>query len=445
MDALASLLDSSSKMTQLCAIGSLRRLGPRARGAVPGLVRRLVTKSRTVLGAAVMALEAIDPNAPVPASFVAGMLAMAETSLQHAFDHVSTGPAFVDDAGRLIRSNRAFREIAEAIGADPYGLLHEHLLRLGMLDSVEVWNDLVAGKTEAVTAERRLPRDDPGGKWISVRATRGADAHGEFLYVLLGLDDVTERRGREEDIREANERLTQELATRREAEEALLAAAEDRRGLTQKILTAQEDERRRISRELHDQIGSALTAVLVGIRPLDDVRSPDEITERASELRLITTQALNDIRALAFDMRPSSLDHMGLAATLAQDAVRFRERLGIDVDFHRDETAEGRLPRDLETAVYRATHTALVNVLQHAEARHVSILLTHSPHDLSVIVEDDGGGFDVDAVLAGPVDGRFGLLSMEERMRPFSGRVTVESTPDVGTTVFIQVGLTGDD
>ena len=163
------------------------------------------------------------------------------------FARVAQERLAVDDAGRLIRSNRAFREIAEAIGADPYGLLHEHLLRLGMLDSVEVWNDLVAGKTEAVTAERRLPRDDPGGKWISVRATRGADAHGEFLYVLLGLDDVTERRGREEDIREANERLTQELATRREAEEALLAAAEDRRGLTQKILTAQEDERRRIS------------------------------------------------------------------------------------------------------------------------------------------------------------------------------------------------------
>ncbi|MEO2004640.1 MAG: ATP-binding protein, partial [Candidatus Poribacteria bacterium] len=87
----------------------------------------------------------------------------------------------------------------------------------------------------------------------------------------------------------------------------------------------------------------------------------------------------------------------------------------------------------LETAVYRATQAALVNVLQHAQARNVSVLLARTGQELSVIVEDDGVGFDVDAVPAGPVAGRFGLLSMEERVCPFGGRVNVESA-DIGAT-----------
>ena len=140
---------------------------------------------------------------------------------------------------------------------------------------------------------------------------------------------------------------------------------------------------------------------------------------------------------------PSSLDHLGLSATLEQDAARFRERLGIEVHYHGEEADDARLSPDLATAVYRATHTALVNVLQHAHAKNVSVLLRRNARDLSIIVEDDGVGFDVESVLARPVHGRFGLLSMQERVRPFGGRVNVEATEGVGTTVFIQVQLAG--
>jgi signal transduction histidine kinase len=267
---------------------------------------------------------------------------------------------------------------------------------------------------------------------------------GRFLHIVLIMDDVTEAWSTAEYIRATNEQLTQELSTRRAAEAALMDAVEARRGLTQKILTAQEDERSRIARELHDQIGQALTAVLVGIRRLERASEPQPIADRTAELRQITTQALADIRDLAFDMRPSSLDHLGLSATLEQDAARFREQLGVAVHFHSEELDELRLAPKLETAVYRATQDALVNVLQHAQARNVSVLLARTGQELSVIVEDDGVGFDVDAVLAGPVAGRFGLLSMEERVRPFGGRVNVESADIGGTTVFIQVPLNSD-
>ncbi len=445
IDALIHLLDSVSARTRVCAAASLRRMGPAASAAVPALTRLMHTDSRTVLGAAVQALTAIDPGAPVPASAVADMLELTEVSLQHAFDFVSSGTAFVDAEGNLIRSNVSYRRIAQSIGVDPFSTVSSGLVELGFLDGLEEWDSLAHGRTAPIGMEKRVPPEDPLGRWIRLRADRGLDNRGRFLCVLLTLDDITEQRSSREYARATNEQLTQELATRRRAEEALLAAVDERRGLTQKILTAQEDERRRIARELHDQIGQALTAVLVGIRPLDDIKEPAQIAARTGELRQITTQALRDIRALAFDMRPSSLDHLGLSATLEQDAAQFRERLGIEVHYHSEEGNGARLPQELETAVYRATHTALVNVLQHAQAKNVSVLLRRTARELAIIVEDDGVGFEAESVLAGPVDGRFGLLSMEERLRPFGGRVNVESTRGVGTTVFVQVGLGQDD
>ena len=438
--ALVNLLAAVGKRTRLCAIAGLRQLGPAARSAVPALTSCLTADSRAVIGAATTTLAAIDPEAAMPAAVVADLLALSETSLQHAFDLVSSGVAFLDATGQLIRSNSAFREISAAIGADPYGRFPEHLLAVGLLDTPEVWGDLVAGRRESVVAEKRVPCG-AAGRWISLRTGRALDMQGRFIYILLTLDDITESRSIEEYIRATNEQLTQELSTRRAAEAALVVAVEERRQLTQTILTAQEDERRRIARELHDQVGQALSAVLVGIRPLDGVRESRERAARTAELRRITTQALHDVRRLAFDMRPSSLDHLGLSATLEQDAARFREQLGVAVHFHGEGRDQDRLPPELETAVYRATHTALMNVLHHSQARNVSVLVTHTTSDLSVIVEDDGVGFDVDAVLAGPVGGRFGLLSMEERVRPFGGRVNVESAAGVGTAVFIQVAL----
>lgn len=443
MDALAGLLTATGKGTRLCAITGLRQLGAAARSAVPALQLCLKEESAMVIGAATSALAVIDPEAGVPVATVDDIMARADTSLQRAFDLVGSGIAYLDGPGRLIRSNHSFRTITDAIGWDMRRPFHEHLLAVGLLATATEWTDLVDGRSETIEAEKRVPADDPLGRRLTMRVGRAVDMLGRFLHIVLTMDDVTEAWSTAEYIRATNEQLTQELSTRRAAEEALLAAVEARRGLTQKILTAQEDERTRIARELHDQIGQALTAVLVGIRRLEGASEPRPIATRTAELRRITTQALSDIRDLAFDMRPSSLDHLGLSATLEQDAARFREQLGVAVHFHSEECDELRLAPELETAVYRATHTALVNVLQHSKARNVSVLLARTGKELSVIVEDDGVGFDVDAVLAGPVVGRFGLLSMDERVRPFGGRVNVESGEEAGTTVFIQVPLAG--
>ncbi len=165
------------------------------------------------------------------------------------------------------------------------------------------------------------------------------------------------------------------------------------------------------------------------------------MSDRLEELRNQTSDTLDSIRNLAFEMRPTSLDHLGLAATLEQDVRTLATQLQIGVDFLAGPEEREPLRQDVEIAIYRAVHAALTNAAHHAEAAHVSITMQRQERRLSIIVEDDSKGFDVDAVSAGPVENRFGLLGMEERVRPFGGRVTFESSPGAGTTVFIELPM----
>ena len=247
---------------------------------------------------------------------------------------------------------------------------------------------------------------------------------------------VEERTG---DLNQANERLQAELARRGITEEALRRTESERSQLTQRILTIQEDEHAHIARELHDRAGQGLSSVLVGLRLLSREVGSLEMSDRLEELRNQTSDTLDSIRNLAFEMRPTSLEHLGLAATLEQDVRTLATQLQIGVDFLAGPEEREPLRQDVEIAIYRAVHAALTNAAHHAEAAHVSITMQRQERRLSIIVEDDGKGFDVDAVSAGPVENRFGLLGMEERVRPFGGRVTFESSPGAGTTVFIEL------
>ena len=230
------------------------------------------------------------------------------------------------------------------------------------------------------------------------------------------------------------------MAARLEATRDELAAANDERSrLMQRILTIQEEEHAHIARELHDRAGQGLSSLLLGLRAQENKAATDATKQEIAELRELTVETLDNIRHLAMEMRPSSLDHLGLAATLEQDIAQLGSRLDIAVGFHGSEPTGGRLPGDVEIALYRAVHAALTNVILHAKASSVSVTMQQQRDRITVIVEDDGVGFDVDAVLAQPIEGRFGLSAMVERLRPFSGQVEFESSPGHGATVFLSI------
>jgi signal transduction histidine kinase len=234
----------------------------------------------------------------------------------------------------------------------------------------------------------------------------------------------------------ANGLLKEEIRTRQ-------AAEAERLDLLRRLATAQEDERRHISRNLHDHMGQLLTALGLGLKALEAATpEPSPGRPHLTRLRELTDRIGRDFHQLALDLRPTALDDLGLQTALATYAEAWSKGSGVAVDFQSTIPDTARLHEAAETALYRVVQEALTNVLRHARARQVSLVLQWSPGHAAVVVEDDGLGFDAESATASA--GRLGLLGMRERMSLVGGTLTIESTPGRGTTVIARVPLAAD-
>jgi len=216
--------------------------------------------------------------------------------------------------------------------------------------------------------------------------------------------------------------------------------------LLEQAIAAQEEERRRIARELHDQTGQALTSLLVWLRALEgEEDGPGGITispERLGEIKAIVADTLDGVRDLALELRPSVLDDLGLVPALQRMVRTCQERYSLAIDFQPVGMEGIRLPSTVETALYRIVQGALTNAIRHAGARAVSLLLEVRAGAVVAIVEDDGCGFDAGHLMSDPAhEGWLGLYGMRERAELLGGRLTIESAPGAGTTVFVEVPL----
>ncbi|BFU96089.1 MAG: hypothetical protein NTNFB02_28110 [Nitrospira sp.] len=213
--------------------------------------------------------------------------------------------------------------------------------------------------------------------------------------------------------------------------------------LLDRLMRAQEEERRRIARELHDETEQALTSVLVGLRAMEDVSTVKGLHHQAGKLRHVTARALEELQRLVQGLRPALLDEMGLAAALQRLCTDFVQTYGIRVDFHVGEhVAELSLPFPIEIALYRIVQEALTNIAKHAGATTVSVLIQPTPSSVRLVVEDDGVGFEPDAIRRTAVSqGRLGLYGMEERAKIAGGVCTVESTRGRGTMIHMEIPL----
>jgi signal transduction histidine kinase len=229
---------------------------------------------------------------------------------------------------------------------------------------------------------------------------------------------------------------------------AASAAAEERERLRAEtlrlVIAGQEDERARVARDLHDEIGQALTGVLLGLHLLDTtVRTEPVDVQRAAtrtaEVRQLVIDALQQVRRLAADLRPTVLDDLGLAAALQRLAgdVGGRHALRVDLEINRFEH-EDRLPAPVETVVYRVVQESLTNVVRHARAQHVTVHVEASGTRLVARISDDGVGFD-------PSSARdsLGLRGMAERADLAGGSLRLHSGPDAGTTVELDLPVDG--
>jgi signal transduction histidine kinase len=214
---------------------------------------------------------------------------------------------------------------------------------------------------------------------------------------------------------------------------------EERSQLLARVLAAQEDERKRIARELHDDAGQALTSVVLGLTRIESSVPDDNVRAQAAELKNTANSALHLMRDLARDLRPSTLDDLGLVAALGRYVSDYGAKHGIATHFHAASCEGIRLRTEAETALYRIAQEALTNVLRHAHATSVNVLLERRGGILFLVVEDDGIGFATPGG-RGSSPG-LGLLGMEERASLVNGTLTVESEPGRGTAIFVQVPL----
>ncbi len=205
------------------------------------------------------------------------------------------------------------------------------------------------------------------------------------------------------------------------------------------VIGAQEEERKRISRELHDSTSQALTSLMVGLRSLSQICPSDEVQRRVEELRMVASSTLEEVHSLARQLRPSVLDDLGLAAALERYVAECRSRYGLRIELAIRGLDEERLPPPVETAVYRIVQEAITNVVRHSGARNASVLLDRQGTTLLAIIEGDGKGLDLGADRPG--GRRLGVYGMRERAELLGGRLTIESEPGRGTSVYVSIPL----
>ena len=222
----------------------------------------------------------------------------------------------------------------------------------------------------------------------------------------------------------------------------LLERIEDERRRSGTLaMRAQEEERRRLARDLHDEVNQALTAILLRLEALAQ-DSPEVNLEEMTELKRLVNQAMEELLNLARQLRPSALDDHGLMPAVEAQLKRFSARTGVEVTLS-PEGDPNSLPEDVQTAVYRILQEALANVGRHAGATAVAVEIEADDQRLELRVRDDGEGFDPLAVAHGSNGGGpgagLGLSGMAERARLAGGELDVRSAPGGGTTVSLRI------
>jgi signal transduction histidine kinase len=304
-------------------------------------------------------------------------------------------------------------------------------------------------KPDLVLAEARMPRVD--GHTLVVRLR--ADPDTAALPIIL----LSSREG-EESTEDAFEHMANDYLLRPFSAQELHArvnthldlarirkAAEDgRQDMIRQLVMTQEEERHRMSRELHDTIGQHLTALQLGLKLLERTR-PNSTVHDSTLARLVevTATMARQVHGLAADLRPTALHDLGLVRTMQTYLEDWSVRADIGVDFHTEGLDGVWLPRHFETTVFRIVQDALSNVAKHSHAQHVDLILERRPDHFITMVEDNGLGFDVNGAASGPDHPPRGLARMNARASLLGGIVTVESSPQGGTTVFVRVPLTG--
>jgi PAS domain S-box-containing protein len=331
----------------------------------------------------------------------------SETKYRSLFELSHDVIVLLDQTGQILEINRR--------GAHVTGYTQSELRHMNVLHDLVLPEDQARIRAMLADVVQGQAREYEA-RW---RTTTGSVVHldgasvprfsasGEFLSTLCTLRNITERK--------RNEAMRQTFA--------------------QRLIETQEAERRRIARELHDEIGHALTMMKINLQVVRSATDALPFTRLVQDSIDTVDRALQQVRDLAFDLRPSLLDDLGLVAALRWYIDREAQRAGFRAAFAADLSAT-RLPAELETACFRIVQAALTNVVRHAQARQVGVELRQRREEVHLVIRDDGVGFDVSAVGTGRAsEAHLGLQGMQERALILGGHLDITSAPGRGTEI----------
>jgi PAS domain S-box-containing protein len=341
----------------------------------------------------------------------------AEARLQlqsTALEATANAIIITDRTGTISWVNSAFTRLTgysatEIIGANV------RLLKSDQHDPAfyqNLWQTILNGRTWHAEIINRRKNGSLYTEDTTITPVR--DARGEITHFISVKEDITERKLVEEKIKTYSRKL---------------------QVLSRRLVGAQETERRNIARELHDEIGQALTVIQLNLQAMLQSPNADGLTPRLNESLKVVERVLEQVHDISLDLRPSMLDDLGLEPALRWYTERQAALVGLQAEFHADRL-EQRLDPVIETECFRVAQGALTNVVRHAQARTVIVDLRAENGQLHLRVRDDGIGFDVAAVREKAVRGAsLGLLSMEERAALAGGGLEFTSVPGQSTEV----------
>lgn len=332
-------------------------------------------------------------------------------------DAMSDGAALLAPNGEILFANRGLGDMTRTDADALRGALLEHMVIPTERGGVEAF--LHEGRRQMTSREFSLGRDGDTATPVTIALSvlsidtvgdiAGSDARDDDAVLMAIITDLTYRK----------------------------TAEATRTRLLERLISAEDEERRRIARELHDEAGQSLTAIMVGLRAIADMRLSAGPRSAVLRLRDVAMQTVDDIGRLARGLHPAILDDKGLAAAATRYVADFGRAFGVVVEVTTGRLDSPRLAPLTAATMYRILQECLTNVARHAHAKRAAVELSRDSHGLELVVRDDGVGFETSR----PSDGSLGLRGMRERVALSHGSIEVESRPGEGVAVRVRLPI----
>jgi PAS domain S-box-containing protein len=348
----------------------------------------------------------------------------SEERFRTIFEDAAIGICLADLEGRIITCNPALQRM---MGCATDALIGKTFMEITHPDdlerNLELFRDLVARRLEQYQLEKRYRRSDGQYFWARVTVSSIKGAGSAPRYNIAMIEDITQRKQMQDKLRESEQNL---------------------RYLASQLLTAQERERERIARELHDELGQSLLVMKFQAKHIErglDLNQVDIRKECRGMLQQLD-QLVEEVRRLARDLSPTMVKDLGLSSALRRLVKEFSRHYGIKAAIDMAEGLDEFFPRETQIGIYRIFQESLTNIGKYAQASKLRIDIKREDSQVSILVADNGRGFNVDEVLGpDPTRRGLGLMAMEERARMIGGTLKIRSQEGEGTRIALNIPI----